>query len=260
VKLFKEFARVTGATLLNDLTQANIKEYRDFVEKTVDAPSTRKWQYGQVKSVLAFGLKDGIDAAQIRVALDKCKVLWVGEKMPAAKPCPMSPADFRALLAGTDDKWRAILLLGLNLCLHLGEVTALKWESFLGDYYSTAREKTGVARGAVLWQETKDAMAKLPRKGPYVLTSCHGTRFNRNGITNEFLKLRRQLGVAKDLTFEGVRDGAYTAALQSCEEKIVRVLAGHKSAGQLDSYVLRDPACTRPAVAAVHKVYGPFPS
>jgi hypothetical protein len=58
-----------------------------------------------------------------------------------------------------------------------------------------------------------------------------------------------------------IRDGAYTAACQApgVEEKWARLLAGHRSHGLQDSYVMRNPAIVRPACEAVYAAYGPFP-
>jgi len=246
---------VTQAKTIADLTQERISLYRQHIEKTIPGAGTRKWTYGTIKAVFGFGLKIGLDAVQIRIALDRCKVLWTAAKQPASSPHPISPSDFHALLSVSNDQWRAILLLGLNCCLHLGEILALKWESFKGGKYSASREKTGVPRGAVLWKETIEAMSGISRKSPHVFTSTHGTKFNRNTKVNDFAALRQTAGLPSSVKFDDIRDGAYTAALQHCEEKIVRVLAGHKAAGLLDSYVLRNPEMTRPACEAVYKAY-----
>jgi hypothetical protein len=63
------------------------------------------------------------------------------------------------------------------------------------------------------------------------------------------------------VTWSHIRDGAYTAAAQApgVDEKFARLLAGHKSAGLQDKYVLRNPQIVKPACDAVYSAYAPFP-
>lgn len=111
----------------------------------------------------------------------------------------------------------------------------------------------------MLWPETVAELRRLPRKGPYVFTSGHGTRYNKNTRVNDFREFRRAAGPADHVTFDTLRDGAYTAARQgTSDERLAKLLAGH-AAGLRDNYVLRDPAFVRPACEAVYAAYGPFP-
>jgi hypothetical protein len=123
-------------------------------------------------------------------------------------------------------------------------------------------EVDSIPRAAVLWPETVAALAAVPRKSPkYVFTSTTGTRYNRASRGNKVAKLRERAGVAVEVTFDWIKDGAYTAAVNDpdVEERSARVLAGHRSPGLQDNYVLRHPRCTAGACEAVHRVYGPFP-
>jgi integrase len=106
----------------------------------------KAWKYGQIKAVISFGLKAGLDRIQIRAALDRAKILWTSDKLPAPKPCPINREDFHKLMTAATpaNNRRAWLLVGLNLCLHLGEVITLKWDSLdLGaGTHAQLREKT----------------------------------------------------------------------------------------------------------------------
>jgi len=164
---------------------------------------------------VAFGLKVGLDAGQIRAALDRMKVLWTAAPVPNLQPRPITRDDFHKLLkAAGDGPWHPRLLAGLNLCLHLGETCGLKWSYFGLDVgtFACIHEKTRrqrIPRAAVLWSETIAASKALPRKGPYVFTSSHGGRHNTHSAVNEFRTFRTAAGVPA-CNYDTLRDGAYT--------------------------------------------------
>jgi integrase len=192
-------------------------------------------------------------------------VLWTAEPPPAPRPTPITREHFHALLTAGGDVWRPWLLLGLNLCLHLDEVCDLAWADFDLERatYAAIRKKTRrqrIPRAATLWPETVAALRALARRGKFVLISTHGTRYNRNTRGNAFAELRALAGVPDDVTFDHIRDGSYTSAANApgVDEKFARVLAGQKSPGLQDNYVLRNPGCLEPACNAVYAKYGPF--
>ena len=266
-RTWDHFVHQTEAATMADLTTERLMAYRAKTEAEVPSPGTRKLYYSKVKTVLAFGLKVGLDNTQIRAALDRAKVLWTAQRTPAAKPAPISKEDFHALLAATEtypwQVWRAWLLVGLNLAMHIGEVCELRWNEIDLEKktYCSIRGKTEahrIPRAATLWPETVAALKALPRKPEYVFTSHYGTKYNRNKRVNSFAEFR-DAAKLPHITFDTLRDGAYTAAVRNCEEKLARLLAGHRSPGLQDSYVLRNPAIVKPACDAVRRIYGPFP-
>lgn len=261
--VFRRMMKFTGATTLADLTTDALKNWREDVEKTVDSGGTKTAYYGRIKTIIGFGLKEGLDQEQINAALDRCKVLWTPDKIPQVDPHPISRAAFHKLLKVGGPAWTAILLCGLNFCMHLDEVLDLKWDEIdlKKHTYAAIRRKTEdqrIPRAATLWKETVKALKATPRRGasPYVFTSSHGTRFNRNTKGNDFTELRNAAGLPY-VTFDHLRDGAYTAACQAdgVDDKWARLLAGHKSPGLQDNYVLRHPAIVKPACDAVYQHY-----
>lgn len=64
--------------------------WRQHVEATVPGPATRRAYYSRVRTVVAFGLKIGLERTPIRDFLDRAKVLWTAEALPALKPTPIS--------------------------------------------------------------------------------------------------------------------------------------------------------------------------
>ena len=259
-----------NAKTLDDLTTERLLAFRQAIEssETLKSAGTRRGYFGRIKSIISFAAKVGLDADQVSAFLARAKVLWTAEPMPAPKPAPISREQFHALLAAGNGSWRPWLLLGLNLCLHLEEVCALRWEDFnlTAGTYAAIRNKTRrmrIPRAATLWPETLGALKVLKRTGsPHVFNSTHGTRFNRNTRGNEFAGLRKLAELPDDVTFDSIRDGSYTAAAQAngVDEKCARVLAGHASPGLQDNYVLRNPEMVRPACDAVYRAYGPFPA
>jgi integrase len=157
-----------------------------------------------------------------------------------------------------------MLLLGLNGALYMEDLCDLQWGALDLDAGTliSRRKKTGKCiRVATLWPETIAALRALPRRGnsPYVFTSPHGTRYNKNTKINDFRDLRTAAKL-EAVTFSHIRDGAYTSAAQApgVDEKFARLLAGHKSHGLQDRYVLRNPEIVRPACDAVYRAYRPF--
>ena len=259
---FKTLMEQAEARTLDDLTTEKLKAYVAWVESKYGY-STKKWMYGQIKSLIGFGLKEGLDEKQINAALGRCKVLWTPEAPPVLEPRPITREAFHALLkAAGDGPWRAWLLVGLNFGMHVDEVCEIECRHIDIDAgtYTTIRTKTKrqrIPRAAVLWPETVQAIKPMMGK-QYLFTSPHGTRYNVRSRCNLFAELREKAGLPKEITFDSIRDGAYTHACRGSTEQLARVLAGQRAAGLLDNYVLRDPDMVRPACEAVYRHYGPF--
>lgn len=267
IATFQRLIDHAQAKTLDDLTQAKLLAFRASIEEsgTLKSAATRVGYYGRIKTIIKFGLKVGLDQTQVGAAIDRCKVLWTAEALPAVNPQPISRDDYHSLLrAAGDSAWRAWLLLGLNLCLHMEEVCALKWSDFdlARGTFACIRNKTRrqrVPRAATLWAETLAVLDGIARRGEFVFVSTHGTRFNKNTRINDFKEFREIAGVSA--TWDSLRDGAYSAACRATvDDKWARLLAGHSAPGLQDNYVLRHPEAVRPACEAVYKAYGPFPA
>jgi integrase len=269
IKAMRNLAKMIDARIVNDLTQEAMLAYRQSVEtsSTITSAGTKVWQYGQIKGMLAFGLKCGLDQKQLRTALDNCKILWTSSPPAPVNPKPISREEFHALLkAAAKSQWRAWLLVGLNCALSIREVCDLEWESIDLErgVYATIRNKTKakrIPRAATLWDETVEALRGLPGGGSYVFTSRHGTRFKSTNTRDRYFEeLRIKAGIKNRVTFSSLKDSSYTIACQAGnDERLARVLAGHRSPGMLDNYVLRNPEMVRPACEAVYVAFGPFP-
>lgn len=265
VSIFRRLMDKTGAATLDDLTTEALTAYRQDIEssKEIESAQTKQWMYGQIKSLISFGLRVGLDEGQINAALARCKVLWTATAPAPHDPQPISREHFHKLLSVGNGTWRAWLLVGLNLCLHMDEVCGLESKDFdlEAGTYCAIRNKTKrerVPRAATLWPETVTAIRPLIGKH-YLFTSPRGTRYSVNSRCNLFAELRDKAGVPAVVGFDSLRDGAYTAACRGqSNDQLARLLAGHKAEGLQDNYVLREPSCVKPACEAVYRYYGPF--
>lgn len=267
VRTFRKLMRFTKAQTLDDLTQEKLTAWRNRIENDpkLRSAGTRVGLYGHVKAIIGFGLKMGMDQTQIRSALDRCKVLWTGDVIPHVDPRPISREHFHQLLEAGGEPWRPWLLLALNLAMTFEDLVQLQWKDFDLEKgtYAAIRVKTRrkrIPRAGVLWPETLEAIKKLPQRTEYVFTNRLGTRYSKNSRVNLFAKLRKKAGLPDDIYMSQIRDAAYTIAAQNApDERLARVLAGHRAAGLQDNYVLRNLEFVRPACEAIYKAFGPFP-
>lgn len=263
--VFIKFLKQTGFQKLSDITIPGLVSFRNFVDNDSGiGPATKRFWYRKIKTILRQNMRYGIDGEQIREALDKLSVLYTDDPMPQVNPQPISRDDFHKLLNAANPFWKAIILMSLNCCLHLGETVTMRWSELKLDgaekVYATIRTKTQkhkIPRAAVLWEETIKALAQVnhPKDAEYVFTTKYGTRYNRAAAGNLFMKIRTRAKVSNSVKFDSIRDGAYTAATRAIDgEKLARLLAGHSS-GMADHYVLRNPEIVKPACDAVYSHY-----
>jgi len=248
------------AEFVNDLSVDKLTAYRQSLEGL--SAGSQAAYFSRVKAILAFGLKIGMDQMQLRAALDRCRVLWTSSPVAPMQPHPISREHFHALLGAANEVWRARLLLAMNACMYIADLSAIKWSEIDLNKKAlvTIRGKTRIPRVAYLWPETVEALQKLERRGPHIFTSRDGTAYHRSSLGCQFDKLRTAANVPNSVKFADIRDGSYTAAAcAATDPRWAKVLAGHSS-GMEDHYVLRDVAKVKPACDAVHKAYGPFPA
>ena len=176
-------------------------------------------------------------------------------------PRPLDRKHLHQLLGVCDEKWKAVLLLMLNACMYPGEVAQarkseidLKKKTLL-----TRRPKTGVIRAAVLWDRTVEAIkayqAKEPHGSDFLFISETGLPYNSNHLGRNFRRRREKAGLPDTVTMDMFRDGAFTAAVQGCDNPVhADVYAGHQS-GMRDHYVQRKPQIVAQACDVVEKAY-----
>lgn len=256
---WEEFGQAVGVQTLRELTQEHFIQYRDSVLEDADSPTYAKHRFGAIKTLLRFPKKHGKWALDCDQALAFAAVLVPPESV-AMNPKPISRADYHKLLeaAKGDDTMTAILLMALNACMYGKEVADVRW-SHLDLQAGTLimrREKTRVARIAVLWPRTVAALAKLAQGGEHpFLTAATRQPHNANTIRKAFVQSRAAAALP-EVEFNQIRDGAYTYAIQGTGVQLqhVQAMAGHRT-GIADHYLLRNPKLVADACRAVEAAY-----
>ena len=150
-----------------------------------------------------------------------------------------------------------MILLGLNCGFGCTDCAELKWENIDFDHARIrfARTKTGVNRNLPLWQETIDALRKLPVRGDFVFLTKQGHKYvrfvrkeggggavkmlNYNIVSKEFSQLLRSCGIQteKGVGFYTLRRTAATLAARSGDPFAVQRLLGHADFKMASVYV-----------------------
>lgn len=176
---WKEFGQAVLVNTVRELTSEILAAYYDAVLAAGMSATYVKHRFGKVKTILNFAKKRGLDANDLRHALDCCAVL-VTPNSTTLNPHPISREDFHRLLKAADAEMKAMLLLALNCCMYGHEVVSLEWAdvNFANRVLITDRSKTGVTRIAVLWERTIKALEVLPRKREHIFVGARGAPAN----------------------------------------------------------------------------------
>ncbi|MFA9477577.1 tyrosine-type recombinase/integrase [Phycisphaerales bacterium AB-hyl4] len=258
---FTDFTHGHEVKTLRALTPQLCAEYADSIKAGKDSPKYIKHRFNGIKTMLNFALKRGENPDDCRHAIDCCKVMEAPKHKGRRKPQPISREDFHKLLAASADnpKLKASILAMLNLCMYPGEALALNWEDLdlTKGTVVTERPKTDIVRIGVLWQRTIEALEAIKpssAKGAIFLSNW-GNRWHINSHNWNIRQLRSKAGVNDKVKTEHLRDGAYTAAIESgCDLTQAKLLGGHAT-GISDHYAQRRPTMVADACKAIEKAY-----
>jgi integrase len=202
---FEKLVRFAEATTLDDLDEPTLAAWRDQIVNHAGLTSsgTISSYFSRVRNVLRIAGRGELDAVQLEAAITRCRAkLYSPPNTVHDDPQPISKENFQKLLGAVGETdvpevWRAMLLLGLNAALYMEDVCDLQWDALDLDAGTlvSRRKKTGKCmRVATLWPETVAALRAIPRRGqsPYVFTSPHGTRYNKNTKINDFKDASRR--------------------------------------------------------------------
>lgn len=255
-----EFCDCVGVRYARDLTRELVEKYRKQVMAAFDggmSPTYVKHRFGKVKTVFAFGVEQGKDATENERVLTLCKTLIVPADNPT-NPAPVSREDFAALVEQADKRQKAILLAALNFCMKSGEVAELDKADMNLDKRTlvTQRGKTGVTRVAVIWERTAEAIAAMkPHNAAHLFNSRVGSRLTAKAAGRIVQHLRQKANLPDSVTFDTIRDGAYSAAIEAGADLTqAKLLAGHK-VGMPDHYIRRNPRMVEDCCAAIEAHY-----
>jgi integrase len=118
--------------------------------------------------------------------------------------------EVRKLLNVADPKWKAIVLVCMNAAYGNSDIARLRI-SDVGEWLEVPREKTGGARKAWLWPETREAVQKALKVRPKPKPGAEDVLF-LSGHGGPMVTVR-ETGKRTDLTIEGFRRLAKKAGI-----------------------------------------------
>lgn len=248
---WQEFATITGATNVADLTHERVRHYRTTIEKQRGKrnPNWVGARFRKVKTIAKY--------ATTEIALTQGDIVALGltsllKAPPIAqgKKIEITPAEFKSLLSVADPFQKAMLLVALNCAYGATDMQRLTWDmvdlgkkSLRFDRPKSAK-KIGKAapRIAALWDSTIASLTAIrTTKAPNVFISERGTAPHVHTFEKRFNECREKAGLnATGITLKQLRKAALTAAANSNDvpDRQVYLLAGH-AAGIQDHYVVR---------------------
>lgn len=255
---WKDFKATTAIAGLADITKPICRDYRDKVYGRGGAPKSQKNLFDKLRRLFTWLLAEEDELAPItfKRIIDAITAKLLPNDVATKKnPLPVKREVFTALLAKADEFDTVMMLMMLNGAYGISEVLRLRWDDISETHtIATRRLKKGnKLRVCVLWKETVDALAKLPRSSEYIFVSRYGERLSPHGAGGHFRRLR----VAAKVKFspKQLRSGAATAmAMGKITEEMSNTLMGHDG-GISEHYVLADHTMVAPACEAIRRHY-----
>ncbi len=259
-----EFATIVAKQTLRPIDGEDIARYHDWVwgkvKKESRSPTWLNQRLGAVRTVLRYALKRGRDLDSVRRVLDLTEIFET-KRRNGVDPRPIGPQHFGKLIAVADVKWTAAYLLALNACLYPKELADVRKSEIdlRKKTFIARRGKTGVIRCAVLWDRTVMAIRAYlldeAHNSEYLLVSANGTGYSENHIGRNHRRRRAEAGLPDHVTFDSIRDGAYTAIIEAgFDLQTAKLVAGHGT-GMSDAYVRRGPRMVAQACEAIEVAY-----
>ena len=261
---WSDFVEQVGKATFREVTADDVEQYHNAVwnqaSKDGHSPTWVNHRLSAVRTIIRYCLKKQKDVTNIRRVLDLTEV-FEHQKKSGFDPRPLDRNHLHQLLGVCDEKWRAVLLLMLNACMYPGEVAQVKKSEIDLEKKTllTRRSKTGVIRAAVLWDRTVEAIkayqAKEPHGSDFLFISETGLPYTSNHLGRNFRRRRDKAGLPDTVTMDMFRDGAFTAAVQGCDNPVhADIYAGHRT-GMKDHYVQRKPEIVAQVCEAVERAY-----
>lgn len=261
-KLFwKQFVRAVGVERIGEVGHEQVIAYERVILGAGLAAKSIHHRFSKVRTVVAYGLKRGIDIAGCRQALDALAMLEVKDAHPI-DPRPIGVADFWAIhgkaLEAEDHVFAAMMLTAANAAMYGGEVASMKWSEvdLKAGTYVGRRPKTKISRVAVLWPEVVEALGKIERREcvDYIFNTSRRS-FTSNAVVKLWSRYREQAELGDKVFFGQIRDAAYSIACQHASLDQAKVLAGHAFGGASDFYVRRNPQFVAKACDAIREAF-----
>jgi integrase len=241
----KQFGR---NRLVSDLDSADFETLRAAFAET--AGPVRLGKLVQVtRCLFKYGYDAGLISEPVRYgpAFKRPSKAVLRRHRAEQGPKLFSPSEIRELLEAANPVMRAFVLLGLNAALGNSDVARLEFPHLdltAGDGWGMldyARGKTGIARRAALWPETRQAIeaAIATRKQPAnkedserVFITKRGASWEKGTtdkpVSKEFAKLCKAVGIVrKGATFYALRHTARTVMDETRDFPAIDLVMGH---------------------------------
>ncbi len=261
MRAWRDFCETTKVGGLKDIDDKAAVRFRDAVVARKWKGKTEQNCFARVRALLSYCKKRAIAVQEINTALVNLALMVPSSTTVSLDSTPVEPEDFRSMLDHAEGENRALVLLMLNGALYPQEAVDLKWSDIKPNGCLVAhRSKTGrCVRVAVLWKETLEALAQVPKRGEHIFYGNHGGPLGVKGAEKRLRVLRKAAGVPH-VKGSWFRDGACQAAAEAnVTEQLQRVYEGHAS-GIQDRYIKRNPKMVAPACSAVYNAYMAAPA
>lgn len=158
--------------------------------------------------------------------------------LPGGHLTAWGEGDAAAALAGLDEPYRRVAVLGMHTGQRRGDLIAMTWGQYDGATIRLRQGKTGAAlvipchpdlRAELdRWREARDAAV--------ILTSPHGRPWTAPHLTREMTKRLRALGLP-DITVHGLRKLAATRLADAgCSAHEIAAITGHRTLSMVQLY------------------------
>lgn len=259
-----EFCRIVRAKTVREITAEDIDRYHDHVWKeateTARSPTFISHRLSAIRTIMRHALRKGRDTKQVRRVIDLCERFEFPKKN-GTDPKLIAREDLHRLLDVCSAKWQAAILLSLNAALYPSELAGVRKSDLDLDKATLImrRRKTNIVRVASLWQRTVEAIREYqaikPHDSEFLFVSQNGAPYDANHITRNWRRRREKAGLPKSVTFDLLRDSAYTTAAELGHDLVeAKVLGGHRT-GISDHYLMRRPDFVRRACELIEQTY-----
>lgn len=243
-----EFATITGARTVCDLSRESFQNYRETIKRQ-QGKRASVWvrsRFAKIKTVVRNALIEVELTDEEKMILGHVGLLKLPPKA-APQPTDVTREELKAIL-DVADKWEtALILTALNAAYTPIDCQRLEWSMIRADgtvrfdrTKSTALAKQPLPRICCFWKRTTKALNAIRNGSPYVFTSTQGKPAHIETMARRFRECCQRAGIERRLTFKHLRKSALTAASNDPKvpDRQINLLAGH-SAGIKDHYVVR---------------------
>ena len=248
-KIEIEFGDMPIDALNDPRVTADFLRWRD----SMTSPRTADYAWSVLTCMLSWARIRGMtsyrppERIEQRYHSDRSEQIW-------------TKSDIAKFLAVANEPLQHALILALETAQRQGDLLALPWSSYDGQWIRLRQRKTERARKtgrAVAVPVTDRLRAMLdatPRLGPVILTSARGRPWTAGHFRNAWIATARKAGIT-GLHFHDLRGTAVTRLAEAgCSNAEIAAISGHslQAVGAiLDKYLARTDKL---AIAAIAKI------